>query len=119
VTEEYVFKELCGLNINKSMGHDGIPPMVLRDGAEFLISPITCKFIINCNISEGKVPSELKEARFKPLYKKSDRLKAENYRPVRLLSIVSKILERAVYTQLKFFLTKNNLLYELQSGEET
>ena len=71
-----MFKELCGLNINKSMGLDGIPARFLRDGAEFLKLPIT--FIINCSISEGKVPSELKEAKVKPLYKKSDRLKAEN-----------------------------------------
>lgn len=114
VTEGFVSKELCGLSVNKSMGLDGIPARFLRDGAEVLKLPIT--FIINCSISEGKVPEELKEAKVKPLYKKNDRLKAENYRPVSILSIVSKILERAVYTQLESFLTENNLLYELQSG---
>jgi hypothetical protein len=36
VTEEFVFKELCGLNVSKSMGLDGIPAKFLRDGAEFL-----------------------------------------------------------------------------------
>ena len=44
------------------------------------------------------------------------RLKAENYRPVSILSIVSKVLEKAVYKQLEKFLTSNNLMCEFQSG---
>lgn len=41
-------------------------------------------------------------------------LDVSNYRPVSILSIVSKILERAVYSQLSEFLDDNNLLYEFQ-----
>ena len=39
-----------------------------------------------------------------------------NYRPVSILSIVSKILERAVYTQLESYLVTNNIIYDHQSG---
>ena len=58
----------------------------------------------------------MKLARVKPLYKKNSNLEVGNYRPVSILSIVSKILERAVYVQLENFLVDNNILYDYQSG---
>ena len=97
VTEDFVFKELMHLNTCKSTGLDGIPARFLKDGADFLKLPIT--WIINSSISENTVPSEMKLARVKPLYKKNSNLEVGNYRPVSILSIVSKILERAVYVQ--------------------
>ena len=68
------------------------------------------------SIVENKVPEELKSAKVVPLYKKGNKSEVGNFRPVSILSIVSKILERAVYSQLKAFLVKNNMLYDLQSG---
>ncbi len=58
----------------------------------------------------------MKRARVKPLFKKNSRSEVGNYRPVSILCIVSKILEKAVYSQLEKFLVKNNMLYEFQSG---
>ena len=58
----------------------------------------------------------MKVARVKPLYKKNSSLEAGNYRPVSILSVVSKILEKSVYTQLVQFLDENNILFEFQSG---
>ena len=98
----------------KSTGLDGIPAKFLKDGAEILKLPIT--WIINLSISENTVPDGIKVARVKPLFKKNSNLEVGNYRPVSILSIVSKILERAVYIQLENYLTKNNILYEYQSG---
>ena len=86
----------------------------LKDAAPILKVPIT--FLINLSISEGKVPDELKLAKVKPLFKKNDRLSPENYRPVSILSIVSKLLEKAVYKQLEKILISNNLLFEFQLG---
>ena len=68
------------------------------------------------SIDTNSVPDEMKFAKVKPLFKKGSRLDAGNYRPVSILPIVSKILERAVYNQLVGYLDKNNLLYENQSG---
>ena len=68
------------------------------------------------SISENCVPDDMKEARVKPLFKKGSNLDVGNYRPVSILSIISKILERAIYTQLEEYLEDNNLLCELQSG---
>ena len=114
VTEEFVYKELCSLNISKDTGLDGIPARFLKDAAPILKVPVT--FLINLSISEGELPDELKMAKVKPLFKKNDRLKPENYRPVSILSIVSKELEKAVNKQLDKFLISNNLLFEFQSG---
>ncbi|KAK3085363.1 hypothetical protein FSP39_002164 [Pinctada imbricata] len=114
VSEEFIFKELRNLNTGKSTGLDGIPARFLKDAAEVLKIPIT--FIINLSITNQTVPEDLKVAKVKPLFKKNNRLKPENYRPVSILSIVSKLLEKAIYNQLERFLVENNLLYEFQSG---
>ena len=85
VSEEFIYKELCQLNTGKSTGLDGIPARFLKDAAKVLKIPIT--FIINLSISSHTVPDDLKFAKVKPLFKKNDRLKPENYRPVSILSI--------------------------------
>ena len=58
----------------------------------------------------------MKYARVKPLFKKNSPLEVGNYRPVSILSVVSKILERSIYKQLIDFLQENKMLYHLQSG---
>ena len=59
------------------------------------------------SISDNRVLYDMKIARVKPLYKKNSNLNVENYRPVRILSVVSKILEKAIYIQLEAYLVKN------------
>ena len=86
----------------------------MKDGATIIKSAIT--HIINLSISTETVPDLLKQAIVKPLYKKGSKLEVGNYRPVSLLCIISKILEKAVYVQLEKYLIDNNLLYEYQSG---
>ena len=117
VTEKFVYKELCSLNISKITGLDGILARFLEDAAPILKVPVT--FLINLSISEGEVPDELKMAKVKPLLKKNDRLKPENYRPVSILSIVSKVLEKAVHKQLEKFLISNNFLFEFQYSTDS
>ena len=77
--------------------------------------------IINLSISTGKVPNELKIAKVIPIYKikgnNSDK-KADpsNYRPISLLPIFSKILEKIISQQLTCYLTTNNIIYKHQYG---
>ena len=68
------------------------------------------------SINSGIVPDEMKFARVRPFFKKNSQLDVSNYRPVSILSIVSKILERSISIQLIDFIKENNLLYEYQSG---
>jgi hypothetical protein len=114
VTNDFIFKELCSLNHGKSTGLDRISPRFLKDGANILTTPIA--HIVNLSIRTGSVPDDLKVARVTPLYKKKSKVEVGNYRPVSVLSTVSKILEKSVYTQVESYLTSNKLIYEYQSG---
>ncbi len=105
---------MCKLNASKSTGIDGIPARFVKDGASVLKIPVT--FIVNMSIDSGVVPDEMKSARVGPIYKKSSPLEVGNYRPVSILIVISKILERSIHNQLSEFLTVNTLLYEFQSG---
>ena len=56
------------------------------------------------SIIQRVVPDDLKTARVVPLFKKNDKTEVGNYRPVSILSIVSKVLERVVYDQMEEYL---------------
>ena len=114
VGEDFIYKELCKLNSSKGTGSDNILARFVKDAASVLIKPET--HIVNFSIQTRIVPCDLKNARVVPLFKKNKRSDVSNYRPVSVLSVVSKILEKAVYMQLEGYLVNNNLLYEFQSG---
>ena len=114
VSEDFIFKELSGLNKNKGPGLDGIAPRFLKDGAKQLAPLIT--HIVNLSISSSTVPDDMKSAKVIPLFKKKSRLEVGNYRPVSILSCVSKILEKSVYKQIENYLSSTGLLFKFQSG---
>ena len=114
VSEDFIFKELNNLKCNKGTGMDQMPARFIKDAACVIKTPIT--HIINSSIRTEKVPHEMKQARVTPLYKKNNKFDVGNYRPVSILSIVSKILEKSVNEQLCDYLTNKNLLYQYQSG---
>ena len=70
----------------------------------------------NASLAAGELPQAFKQADITPVhvYKSGDRETASNYRPISLLPIVSKRLEKIVSTQLKAFLASNSLLPEIQ-----
>ena len=85
--------------------------------AEEVLPAIT--HIINLSITQGTFPSIWKQAKVVPLLKKGDPLSAKNYRPVALLPIFSKILEKAVFMQIVEYLDKNNLLHPNHHGSRS
>ena len=87
---------------NKSTGLDDISARFLKDGMDFLVGPIG--HIVNSSIMTEIVPDVFKDARLTPLYKKGSRLEAGNYRPVSILPVLSKVLEKAVNSQLRDYL---------------
>ena len=72
--------------------------------------------IFNQSIAEGKFPSEMKNAEVIPLYKGKEFDKVVNYRPVSPLITISKVLEKAVYSQVYQFLEQQKVLYDSQYG---
>ena len=114
VRAKFVSEQLLGLKVGKSTGLDGVSVRFLRDGAEVLAAPLC--HIINLSLTSEVVPSGMKDARVTPLFKKGSRLDCGNYRPVSILNVLSKILERAVHGQFVSYLTRRGILTESQSG---
>ncbi|KAK1898792.1 putative RNA-directed DNA polymerase from transposon X-element [Dissostichus eleginoides] len=117
VTTAEVLKKLSALQPNKATGHDNIPSKFLRDSAAAITPVIT--HIINLSIKQGHVPKDFKIARVTPLHKKGSKLDPGNYRPVSILTSISKVMEKIVYEQDEKYLAEKNLIYEFQSGFRT
>ena len=72
--------------------------------------------IINKLIEKDVVPDLLKIAQVIPIHKKDDASLPGNYRPILLLSVFDKILEKVICTRLRKFMRKHNILYKYQYG---
>ena len=108
VVEEEVKIIINNLNNKKSSGHDGITNFLLKNVADEIISPLT--YILNQSLFSGKIPNEMKIAKVVPIFKKGEKDSVNNYRPISLLTLVSKILERLVYTRTVKFLLDHEIL---------
>ena len=112
VGEQFVYNELKKLNALKATGLDLIPAKFLKDGAVILFKPIC--FMINLSISTSTFPDDLKNAKVTPLHKKKDKTDIGNYRPISVLSVVSKIFEKSVLVQIERYFKENDIIYHLQ-----
>ena len=111
---EEVLCEITKLKNNKSIGPSSIPLKFLKLFKTTLSEPIS--LIANISFSTGTFPSPLKTANVIPIYKKDDHTVCNNYRPISLLSNISKIIVKLVHKPLTTFLNKNAILYEKQFG---
>jgi hypothetical protein len=99
---------------NKSPGHDGLCAEPIKAVSIFIVPPLV--HIFNLSFSQGIVPFELKIAQVVPLYKKGSPRDVSNYRPISLLPLFSKILEKLVHKRVYNFLIDKNLLSPQQFG---
>ena len=72
--------------------------------------------IFTKSILTGIYPTEWKLARVTPIFKKGSKSDINNYRPISVIPVVSKVLEKLVYDQLYHYLNDNKLLSSCQSG---
>ena len=114
VTTHEIEDEISNLNPSKSTGPYSLPTKILKILKSLLSGPLTCLF--NCSFSTGVVPSKLKVARVIPVHKNGPRAVISNYRPISLLSVFNKILEKLMYNRLITFLEKNQVLFNGQFG---
>ena len=91
-----------------SPGPDGLHSHVLKSCAHTLCAPVTRLF--RQSLAEGILPDEWKQAHVIPILKKGSRHKVTNYRPISLTSIVVKVLESVIRTELLKFLSENYIL---------
>ena len=114
VTIDELFLLINTLKCNKSCGPDGISPQLIKDNSEYLCEPLA--YLFNLSLTHGVVPDNLKIAKVVPIFKKGDVHLTSNYRPISLLSIFNKLLEKLVYKRLYGFFEKNHVLYSHQFG---
>ena len=102
------------MKLSKGCGPTSIPTKLLKD-LHLIFSPVIA-ILINKSFTDGTFPELLKVANITPIYKKKERNKFGNYRPISLLSNISKIYERAFHTRLYEFFETSDLLYRFQFG---
>ena len=95
-------------------GHDKINTRIFKSTFTSIQDEIT--HLMNICLQQGTFPCILKKAVIKPMYKAGDKQLFNNYRPISLLPVVSKLLERLIYKRLDNHLVINNILSEFQFG---
>ena len=96
----------------KALGPDNLPTLVLKECAEVLAPSITA--VINFSLREGVQLTNWKKANVSPIFKKGNSKLTENYRPISLLPVISKVQERCVASRLVPHI--KNTLYSFQHG---
>ena len=89
---------LDNLNVNKAPGPDGIHGLVLKHCSGSLCRPLSIMFKLIYNT--GSIPLEWKSATVVPIHKKGDKALICNYRPISLLCLIAKIMERIIQNDL-------------------
>ncbi len=108
--------EISDLKSGKATGPNSIPISVLKLLKKIIAEPL--EFLFNASFETGIVPIKLKSANVIPVYKKDSQFSLSNYRPISLLSIFSKLLEKLLCKGLNFF-EKEKILFDNQFGFRT
>ena len=94
-TENEVKDLLSTVDVSKGCGVDGVANFLIKTCAVGIANSFSC--FINISFSNGKFPLSWKLANVIPIFKKDNRQSKDNYRPVSLLSYLSKVAEKIVF----------------------
>ncbi len=114
VDTDTIISAVRDLNTTNSVRSDGITLRFLRVALSIILPFLTC--IITTSIATCVFPATSNHALVVPLDKIGDRDCINNYRPVSILPIMSKVLEKIVTKQLSHFLESNKLFSNTQHG---
>ena len=116
VSRVQIEQDLRSLQRTKATGIDELPSAMLKDCAKYISGPLC--YIINLSIKSFTVPSLWKIAKVVPIliYKFGNTNLLENHRPISVLPVLSKLIEKAVHKQLLDYLEGNKLLNNCQYG---
>ena len=109
VTVGTVKKLLKNLKSSRSTSVDELDSFAVKLAADHIAEPL--HHIITLSIMQKKFPTSWKYTKLIPLHKKLSQLEPKNYRPVAILSPLSKILEKVVYQQMYDYFTSNKLFH--------
>lgn len=105
---------IMNLKNTNSTGYDNVCTNIIKSVADVL-SPVL-SFIVNYCINDGYFPEKLKTTIIMPLHKKDNIEQMSNYRPIAMIPIFSKIIEKVIYSRIYFFLEKYKVLSDQQFG---
>ena len=105
---------ITNLPTKNSCGFDGLSTIILKYIKGIIIKRLT--LIINQILDTGVFPGNLKIAKIIHIFKKDDRTVFNNYRPISLLPIMSKVVEKVIADQMNEFFVKHRLLFDHQYG---
>ena len=113
-TSDEIESQIKHLKDHKASGPNSIPTIIFKRFRKNISVPLT--ELINLFFNQGKFPAVLKIASMTPAFKKGDKLDANNYRPISLISNISKIIEKMIHKRLNSSLDQNNIFYPFQFG---
>ena len=114
ISDEKILKIIRSLNPNKARGWDEISIRMIKLSDVALVTPLKIIFT-NC-LRRGVFPEIWKCANVVPVHKKNEKNIKSNYRPISLLPIFGKVLEKLIYDSLYSHLVSCDLLNPNQSG---
>ena len=114
VSESHVCKLVSVMKPKTSSGVDSLSNLLLKQIINVIKEPLT--LVVNKSLLEGSYPDILKLAKVIPLHKGGETCLSDNYRPISLLPVLSKVLEKVIYEQTVNYLNENNILYPRQYG---
>ncbi|KAK3094514.1 hypothetical protein FSP39_002723, partial [Pinctada imbricata] len=114
ITLNGVIKLLQNLQPHKATGPDSIPARLLKELSVELAPALS--HIYQISLNAGCVPEDWKMAYIVPIFKKGDKSKAANYRPVSLTAICSKVMEHILHSCIMDHFERNSILTDAQHG---
>ena len=112
IDRKKTFNELQKLKSKEACQGNDIPVKIIKENINIITDFIYNNF--NNSLFSSYFPSNLKNADITPVFKKKDRENVENYRPVSILPVLSKVYERCMYDQMYAYL--NKILSKWQCG---
>ena len=111
ISEEEVYYALTSLDPHKAFGVDGISPALLKHCASVLTRPL--HYLFSYSIQHCCLPTEWKAHCITPIFKSGDKASVSNYRPISLLCVTSKVLERIIYNNITSFIYNQVSLHQI------
>jgi len=109
-----IYKLLSELNVKKAAGPDELSARYLKELAD-IIAPCL-EIVFTKSYENGETPADWRNANICPIFKKGERYNPANYRPVSLTSIISKLMEHCVVSNMMDHLEGSSILSPLQHG---
>ena len=109
-----VSKSLWALKQSCTRDLDGFDGRILKLACPVIVETLT--YLYNLCIDKNCFPSKFKQAKVVPIYKSGDTADPSNYRPISILSFLSKPLEKHIYKSLYAYLNNNSFIHENRSG---